>query len=143
MPTDKDLHVRLRVSASDGQVATDYQLVINSFFNGGPCFVCPNSITDDLLRQETDEEEIELAQSLVFPNPSSGTLHLVLQDSLSDYDLVEIIDLGGATQRKIILEAEDQTSHYLELDVSDLKPAAYILKLIGKNNNQSFTFVKQ
>jgi hypothetical protein len=70
-------------------------------------------------------EELSLASALmVFPNPATDNVELVLVDQLHQAESMSLIDMTGKTLRN-----QRMTSNRLSLDVSAISSGIYILSV--------------
>jgi len=143
MPADIDLNIRLTVTDSEGRTDTDTHFVRNSFLNGGPCTICPDSTAFDFSLEDIQIDKIEKAQPLLYPNPSSDFVEIAFEDDISGFERMQIIDLRGSVKSEFLLRTMGLASNVLTLDVSNLQQATYIIKLIGDGLNKSFRFIKE
>lgn len=143
MPTDEDVDVRLTVTDSEGRTDTDIHFVRNSFLNGGPCTICPDSTTYDFAEVSGEMNELEEAESLLYPNPTSDFIELIIEERMSsESDRIQIIDLKGAIQsQRTITLAEANKGSIIE-NVTGLREGIYLVKYIGEHHKQTFRFVK-
>lgn len=73
----------------------------------------------------------------VFPNPTSDLL--ILQTNTSDLKNYQIVDISGK-----VLESKPITSNRMQIDISKLQPAIYIVNIIQENRTiQSFKIIKK
>lgn len=73
----------------------------------------------------------------VFPNPTSRLL--ILQTNTSELKTYQIADINGK-----VLESKPITSNRMQIDISKLPPAIYIVNLIQENKTiQSFKIIKK
>lgn len=85
------------------------------------------------------ENEKEGSEIKIYPNPASNQIFIESQN-LSNADIVELIDVRGQVQA---LQFQNRQGR-LQLDVSDLAPGLYFIRLIiGNKVIASHTLVKQ
>ncbi|UZS00078.1 zinc-dependent metalloprotease [Chondrinema litorale] len=141
MPTDQDLNLRLSVTGGDGQTASATYFVRNSYEDGGNCTVCPDSLGYDIFYDDIDVDNIE--RDLLYPNPSSNLVRLKLTDQQSSFNVLQIIDLSGSIKFETQLSEGNYDDQFIELNLDELKPSIYFIKLIGQTNSHSFKFIKK
>lgn len=66
----------------------------------------------------------------IFPNPTSNTLYLKLEDQLSQAN-VEIFDLNGKLVKKEVIK-----DNYNQIDISILNNGVYLVKVVNSKNEQ-------
>jgi len=144
MPTDQDLEVVLNMSDGSSQTASDYHFVRNSFLDGGPCTVCPDSTLMDFnnrsdLATENNFEENEL---IVFPNPTSYLLSYQLPLS-ERATLVRVVDFEGNIIVESTFSSIDPSNSKQTLNTSNLKSGIYLLKISNLSGfEKTIKFIK-
>lgn len=82
--------------------------------------------------QVNSAEPIDLT---LYPNPAQDIIHLNL--SGKSFELAQLIDISGR-----VLLSEPVTEEVLTLDISDLLPGHYFLKVTGGNLTETRRFLK-
>ena len=137
MPTGEDLDISLTVTDGNGQQATDYTFVKNLFLNGG-CTVCPDNL-DTFIEEGYD---FMSNQVLVYPNPTSNTLKIILPETFVENNFtLQITDLKGVIiSSKINIQNKQQLQ---TIDVSNLNQGMYVLRVISDNDVKTVKFIKK
>lgn len=134
MPTDIDLNIKLIVVDANGEQAIDYHFVKNLFLEGGPCTECPDNTLDSFIEQTN--------KLLIFPNPSSNLLKIMLPTSFVESNVtLQIIDLNGEVLFK---KNNMRNKQKLQtIDVSKFKQGIYLLKVAVNNTVKIIKFIKK
>ena len=64
--------------------------------------------------------------AVIYPNPTENSLKIDIRDQLSSDVQVYLIDLSG----RLVLEDGDSGTHNIELNLSEISPGAYQLKVV-------------
>jgi len=83
----------------------------------------------------------ELIHSKIYPNPASNFIHADLDHAVSSKDIYQLIDAGG----KIISQGriKNIAGNRVTIDVSNLVPGTYQVKLFTENRTTIRRFIKQ
>lgn len=82
----------------------------------------------DSLQQVGIAERVKQESITIFPNPTSGTVSIVLPDEISLPASMQIFDLSGRLISRLIL-----TQLHQIIDLVDLTPAVYAYRIIDRN----------
>lgn len=103
---------------------------------------CMASDTIEVYFTTSLSNELADAKFSVYPNPSSDYITLDLNNLNIENLQIELIDLNGNVI-KIWNTGEIIQSYHKQIDIHDLKPGMYILKLITNDSETQLKFVKQ
>ncbi len=101
-----------------------------------------NTYTDSITITSMDVglEELALGYINLYPNPTTGQLHLDLSEEWRGSS-VQVIDLSGKIIRKY---AETETrDEFLQIDISDFKNGVYIIQVEGKKGMHNLRVIKK
>ena len=106
--------------------------------------ICPNDTVQKLVQiRITGIEDQALETDIsMYPNPASDKLHVTMTDAPSGQILAEIISLTGQIVHKDIQNVQAGILD-TEIDLSELNPGVYILKLSSKLFTKHLRFSKQ
>jgi hypothetical protein len=79
-------------------------------------------------------EEIGLSKSFdIYPNPSSGEIHLRYMISDMRYSIFELYSIQGIKVRTLLEQVQQTGEHVLTFDISDLPAGMYFVRMqMGK-----------
>lgn len=89
---------------------------------------------DVFIINPTTIDDISSEQSIIYPNPTSNYLHFTFGEQ-NIFREIRIYDLRG----KLILSK----SYTPKIDIGNISSGAYILQLIGRNENKVYRFMKE
>ncbi len=139
MPNDNNLEVRVTVTDANGNQATDYHFVQNSFLNGG-CTVCPDSrVNDSKTETLNDGNSLSAKRLALFPNPANNYLQVLAPLSNLNNATISIIDSKGA----LVLVKEGLSSNSVLFNISQFRKGIYIIKYVNNKEIQFVRFVKE
>ena len=75
----------------------------------------------------------------IYPNPSNSILYIELKEHFDEKILIEIIDISG---NKLYVYESVFNKQLLIIDISQLIPSVYFLKIINKESAKVFKFIK-
>ncbi len=145
MPAD-DLDISLTVTSANTQQDTDFHSVMNLYLGGGGCTVCPDSTALDYSGPEENlnKQVLGLEESLLFPNPSSNQLQIILPEKIEGSIILQIVDLNGTVFFENTTNGNTTSKQRLQtISVAGLKQGIYLVKIIGNGTNQSMRFIKE
>jgi hypothetical protein len=145
MPTDQDLDVKLTVTGSDGQVATDYHFVMNSFLDGGPCTICPDSTTFDIALDGLEVLPNGFLIEQAYPNPFNPSTTIPFKLSEPAKVKIEIFDVTGRLVSVLTNQNYEVGRHSIQFNASEtLASGIYLVRseILGQVTTQSITLIK-
>ncbi len=103
---------------------TTRELLIDLISSNGDKVMSYTLIIDKEIRDNTGLAERSAEAPIPFPNPTDGTLHVVLPGSVTGTTDLHILDLAG----RVVLQHRMNGSPRTTLDVSSLPNGLYVLK---------------
>jgi hypothetical protein len=99
------------------------------------------TVTTDKPCQGVIQKQISISDDLIaYPNPFTSTLNVNLGDDVLPQATVEIYSINGV---KVYSKAFTNQSGIVQLDLSVLKPAMFVLKITSANSKKIYKIVKQ
>ncbi len=127
-----------RVRVTNGNGCTSLSNPVNVIVSGTPIVAANFNMFDhEQNEQIRKSNENNLPQNLVvYPNPSTSIVNLVLDDQMKGHFSLEMLDLSGRILLEEKLFLEDQPNSY-QIDVEHLSDGVYFLRLIGSGKQYS------
>lgn len=85
-----------------------------------------------------NEQNNQLANMSVYPNPASNNLHIDFGKTVDKAD-ISVCDLQG----RVLIQKSVQNANMDNLDISNLSKGMFTLKVRNANQTSNFKFVKQ
>ncbi len=106
----------------------------NIYFDFNPAIVTNTTINTITLSTGLTSTTYK-NKEFIFPNPTDGLLNIL---STNLYERAEIFDVTGRIKKSI-----SDLDNLSSIDVSDLQPGFYIIRMAGINKNISLSFIKK
>jgi hypothetical protein len=82
----------------------------------------------------------DINKILLYPNPTSNTVFISFEHSTENESLVKIFDMTGKIVKEEIVE---KNTNQREINISSLAVGIYQVRILSKNTNEVYEFVKQ
>lgn len=126
-----------------------FPLASGNSLSTGICIQSPNhayTLGAGMLREQfvDDTPEIKTVQGIrSYPNPTSGSFRLVVENLGSGNTIVQIFEMTGRLLRTIQVEEGRIISGEIEMDMADLSPGNYLISVITDDTRKSLIVQKQ
>lgn len=94
-----------------------------------------SDVSDCITISSVGIEQLDLSETNVYPNPTAGELTVTLPENTTAN--IQIFDAQG----KLVAEKTNVTTNS-KLDITNVTPGVYMVRLISENANQTFRVVK-
>jgi hypothetical protein len=91
------------------------------------------------VKSALEEEELDPDYLNVYPNPVTDKVHITMKD-IEHYKMIQLYDIAGSSHS---IASIDKRSDNQEIDMTQLPPGYYFIKIVMEDSSRMIQVIKQ